>query len=183
MFKNSSKLCLVAITVLSVNLVKTAQASCVSEIYNSDYKLSRTSQDGLFSSAAIMGISSAISTSGVGALASAPISLGAGALSSTGVLVYSGMDDLSQSEAYAYEVLDQSSVDESHMSATMASFIKGVQREIGQDSNAVIPTGYEVIQEVKQINNDLSACTNENGEFFRTTKESLNSLVVENLTY
>ncbi len=183
MFKNSSKLCLVAITVLSVNLVKTAQASCVSEIYNSDYKLSRTSQDGLFSSAAIMGISSAISTTGVGALASGPISLGAGALSSTGVLVYSNMDDLSQSEAYAYEVLDQSSVDESHMSATMASFIKGVQRQIGQNPNVVIPTEFEVVEELKQIDNDLTACTDENGEFFRPTKESLNSLVVENLTY
>ena len=181
MIKKFKNLALVGLAVSTINLGQLANASCTEAIADSDFELGRYRTEVIGGQAAIFGLAGAFTLAGEG-LGVAAFPLSAAAISSSTVAA-SVMDDLDQSEAYAHKILDYSSLDESYMAPIMASFIKGVQREIGQNPNVVIPTEFEVVEELKQIDNDLTACTDENGEFFRPTKESLNSLVVENLTY
>ena len=181
MIKKFKNLALVGLAVSTINLGQLANASCTKAIVDSDFEIDQYGFQHLSGQASVLGIVGTFTLAGEG-LAAAAFPLGAAAITSSTVAA-SVMDDLDQSEAYAYKVLDYSSLDESYMAPIMASFTKGVQRQIGQNPNVVIPTEFEVVEELKQIDNDLTACTDENGEFFRPTKESLNSLVVENLTY
>ena len=182
MFTKSKNILFTTMSVLTLSL-GTANANCYQEVMDSDFELS-VGDGGFLKAGALTSSGLAISSivDGSSAMfAIAPVSLAA---VSTSVVAYDLMKDLSESEEYAAKVIYGATYGvEPGQSPILASFIKNVKREIGQDPNAVIPSDYEVIQEVKQVNHDVSACTDDDGDFFRPTKESLKSLVVENLTY
>ena len=179
MFTKSKNILFTTMSVLTLGL-GTAHADCYQEVIDSEFnapdKFEMTFVGGIST------MSGAFLAAGSG-LAAGSINLGLGAMT-TSIHAYDYLTDLNESEEYAAKVIYGATYEmEPGQSPILASFIKNVKREIGQDPNAVIPSDYEVIQEVKQVNHDVSACTDDDGDFFRPTKESLKSLVVENLTY
>ena len=179
MFTKSKNVLFTTMSILTLGL-GTAHANCYQEVMDSDLEI--FDKEEMVTAGGLSAMSGAFVAAGSG-LAAGSINLGFAALT-TSAYAYDHFTDLNESEEYAAKVIYSATNEiEPGQSPVLASFIKNVKREIGQDPNAVIPTDYEVIQEVKQINYDLSVCTDDNGDFFRPTKESLVSKVVESLSY
>lgn len=179
MFTKSKNILFTTMSVLTLGL-GTAHADCYQEVLDSEFnapdKFEMTFVGGIST------MSGAFLAAGSG-LAAGSINLGLGAMT-TSIHAYDYLTDLNESEEYAAKVIYGATYEmEPGQSPILASFIKNVKREIGQDPNAVIPTDYEVIEEIKQINYDRFACTDENGDFVRPTKESLTFQLVKNLSY
>lgn len=162
MFLKSKNLCLAALTVLTLNFGQVAQATCAQSIEESDYKHNRVPAY-IFSGV----------TAAAGAITATPYAapMAAVALSTVAAAQVDRLDDLSVTESYAYEVLVETEVQ--GVSPIEANFVKAVQRKVAEDRNAVIPTFNEVIGEIESMNYDLSACTDEGGNFFRPTKDDI----------
>lgn len=179
MFTKSKNILFTTMSVLTLGL-GTAHADCYQEVMDSDFDVMNKHDMTVAGGISVM--SGAFVAAGSG-LAAGSLNLGLGAMT-TSVHAYDYFTDLNESEEYAAKVIYGAIYEiEPGQSPILASFIKNVKREIGQDPNAVIPSDYEVIEGIKQINYDRLACTNKNGDFVRPTKESLTSQLVKNLNY
>ena len=178
MFNAKKNLCLAALAALTLNLGSSAIASCYSEISESRVKLNdRFSAGGLIYPAVTIG--GPISTF------AGPVAGAAIPLSSTGAkLIFTKIDnenELNKKQEYAYAVLGQANKNE--VGPELASFIKLVEREVAKDSRAIIPTEEEVIDALKSVDSDLSACMSDEGELKKPVKDDLLNAVISHLNF
>ncbi|MCO4752899.1 MAG: hypothetical protein KC478_00385 [Bacteriovoracaceae bacterium] len=183
MFMKSKNVCIAALAVLTLTTGGQTFAACVDSI--SEY------EDGIVKGGTLDEFALGSTSIFTGAVASGAVPvLGglflAGGMSTTSTALADEVTEkareLNDSQIYAKKVMQQADYRVSE-EVELASFIKFVQREVGVDKAAVIPTDEEVIEAVDAVNVDLTACQDGQGEFYVTTKESLKNDVINYIKY
>jgi hypothetical protein len=171
---NVLSLGLACLTALSMSFSSTSFATCSDEIIDSEVKVGHENVEPTLVLGGGFTVMGALS-SNPGFAAVGLSSVGAAGVSMSVEKYYA----LSEDETYAHNVLRQAA--QKSASAELLSFIKFTQKEIGKDKKAVIPSEEEIIASLDYVNNNLSACRNAKGNFYKPKKQDLLSAVKSDL--